>query len=217
MDARDASERDARPVPRRPTPGSRPTVRLGAIVALAVAAGLVVWVLVGRSDNSSESSEPSVTATIPAATPTAPAPPQAASQPSIQTVAQLHAVAAASAVPLYWAGPRAGTRLEFSQVPGVTSFVRYLPTGTPAGDLQPHLTIATYARPNGFAEIRAASKTPKAKTIDLAGGGLAVYDPSVPTNVHLAYPKDQYQVEVFSPEAGVALRLVSNGAIRQVQ
>ena len=172
--------------------------------------------LVGRSD---DSSEPSVAATTPATTttPAAPAPPQAASQPSIQTVARLRATAAASAVPLYWAGPRAGTRLEFSQVPGVTSFVRYLPKGTPAGDLQPHLTIATYARPNGFAEIRAASKNPKAKTIDLADGGLAVYDPSVPTNVHLAYPKDAYQVEVFSPEAGVALRLVSNGAIRQVQ
>ncbi len=180
-------------------------------MALAVAAGLIVWVLVGRSD---DSSEPSVTATVPAATPAAP---QAASQPSIQTVAQLRAAAAASAVPLYWAGPRAGTRLEYSQVPGVTSFVRYLPKGTRAGDLQPHLTVATYARPNGLTEIQAAAKSPTAKTIDLPGGGLAVYDPAVPTNVHLAYPKDAYQIEVFSPEAGVALRLVSKGAIRPVQ
>lgn len=155
-----------------------------------------------------------MTTTLPAATPT---PPQAASQPSIETVAQLRAAAAASAVPLYWAGPKAGTRLEFSQVPGVTSFVRYLPKGTQAGDRQPHLTVATYARPNGFAEIQAAAKNPKAKTVDLEGGGLAVYDPAVPTNVHLAYPKDAYQVEVFSPDAGVALRLVSNGAIRPVR
>ena len=213
MDAGDASEPDTRPAPRRPVRGSRPAVRLGAVVALAVAAGLVVWVLVGRFDDSSESSEPGVTSTIPAVTPA----PEAASRPSIQTVAQLRATAAASAVPLYWAGPRAGTRLEFSQVPGVTSFVRYLPKGTAAGDLQPHLTVATYARANGFAEIQAASKSPNAKTIDLAGGGLAVYDPAVPTNVHLAYPKDAYQVEVFSPEAGVALRLVTNGAIRPVR
>ena len=184
------------------------------IVALAVSAGLLVWVLVGRSDDSPESSAPSVTATIPATTP---APPQAASQPSIQTVAQLRAAAAASAVPLYWAEPRGGMRLEYSQVPGVTAFVRYLPEGTPAGDLQPHLTVATYARPNGFAEVQAAAKNPKAKTIDLPGGGLAVYDPAVPTNVHLAYPEDAYQVEVFSPEAGVALRLVSKGAIRPVR
>lgn len=212
----DAREPDAPRAARRPTPSSRPGVRLGAIVAAAVAAGLLVWVLVGRSDDSDtpEAAPPAVTTTLPAATPT---PPQAASQPSIETVAQLRAAAAASAVPLYWAGPKAGTRLEFSQVPGVTSFVRYLPKGTQAGDRQPHLTVATYARPNGFAEIQAAAKNPKAKTVDLEGGGLAVYDPAVPTNVHLAYPKDAYQVEVFSPDAGVALRLVSNGAIRPVR
>jgi hypothetical protein len=102
-------------------------------------------------------------------------------------------------------------------VPGVTSFVRYLPAGTAAGDMQPHLTVATYARPNGFAEIQAAAKNPKAKTIDLEGGGIAVYDPAVPTNVHLAYAEDAYQVEVFSPDAGVALRLVTKGAIRPVR
>ncbi len=214
MDSKSASEPEASPASRRPARTSDPTVRLGAIVALAVAAGLVVWVLVGRSNDSSKSSVPPVTTAIPAATPAAP---QAASQPSIQTVAQLRAAAAAGAVPLYWAGPKTGTRLEFSQVPGVTSFVRYLPTGTPAGDLQPHLTVATYARPNGFAEIQVASKSPKAKTIHLPGGGLAVYDPSVPTNVHLAYPKDAYQVEVFSPEAGVALRLVEEHVIRPVR
>jgi hypothetical protein len=83
--------------------------------------------------------------------------------------------------------------------------------------MQPHLTVATYARPNGFAEIQAAAKNPKAKTIDLEGGGIAVYDPAVPTNVHLAYAEDAYQVEVFSPDAGVALGLVTKGAIRPVR
>lgn len=188
-------------------------MRLGVIVALAAAAGLLAWVLIGRSD---DPSEPSATTTAAAS---APAPPtaQAASQPTVRSVAELRAVAATSAIPLYWAGPKAGTRLEFSEVPGVTSFVRYLPNGAPAGDRQPHLTVATYARPNGFAEIKAAARNPKAKTVELPGGGIAVYDPAVPTNVHLAYPQDAYQVEVYSPDAGVALRLVSKGAIRPVR
>jgi hypothetical protein len=217
MEAREAPEPEARRADRHGGGGgSGQTVRLGAIVALAVAVGVVVWVLVGRSDDS-DSGQPAVTATAPLATTPAPSQPQAASRPTLESVAQLRAAAAASAVPLYWAGPRAGTRLEFSQVPGVTSFVRYLPKGTPAGALQPFLTVATYARPNGFTEIQAAAKNPKAETIDLADGGLAVYDPSVPTNVHLAYPDDAYQIEVFSPDAGVALRLVSNGKIRPVR
>jgi hypothetical protein len=212
MEPTDATEPEARPVIRQQRGSGRRT-RVGAIVALAVAAGLLVWVLVGRSDDS-DASEPAVTPTLPAAAAT---PPQPATQPTVETVAQLRAVAAASAVPLYWAGPKTGTRIEFSQVPGVTSFVRYLPSGAPAGDLQPHLTVATYARPNGFAEIQAAARNADAKTIDLSDGGIAVYDPAVPTNVHLAYPKDAYQVEVFSPDAGVALRLVSKGVIRPVR
>jgi len=214
MDAREASDPDALPAPRPPTQRPSGNLRLGAVVALAVAAGLVVWLLVGRSDDSSETAEPPAAATLQGVTT---AQQQVASQPSLQTVAQLRAIAAASAVPLYWAGPKTGMRLEFSQVPGMTSFVRYLPHGTRAGDLQPHLTVATYARPNGFAEIEAAAKGPDAKTIELEGGGIAVYDPSVPTNVHLAYPQDAYQVEVFSPDQGVALRLVSKGAIRPVR
>ena len=37
-----------------------------------------------------------------------------------------------------------------------------------------------------------------------------------PTNVHLAFPGEAYQVEVFSPEGDLALRLVSNGKIQPV-
>jgi hypothetical protein len=94
--------------------------------------------------------------------------------------------------------------------------VRYLPAGARAGDLAPHLTVATYPTPNGFTEIKAAAKNAKTKTIRLAGGGLAVYDLATPTNVHLAFPAQKYQVEVFSPDKGTATSLVSRGAIRPI-
>ena len=112
--------------------------------------------------------------------------------------------------------PRAGTRLELSQARSGTSFVRYLPKDVPAGDPHPQLTVATYARPNGFAEIQAAAKNRAPRRCELCGGGLAVYDPRVPTNMHLAYPGDPYQIEVFSPKGDLALRLVSGRAIRPV-
>ncbi len=34
------------------------------------------------------------------------------------------------------------------------------------------------------------------------------------TNVHLAYPDQPYQVEVYSPRVGEALRLVGNGTVK---
>ena len=188
-------------------------MRLGAVAALAVAAGLLVWVLVDRSDDEKAAQGTTTTAVTPTL-PTTPS--ETVSQPAIRTVAELRAAAATSPNPIYWAGARAGTRLEVSQTSGGTVFVRYLPTGTAAGDLQPHLTVATYARPNGYAEVQAAAKNEGSRSLELDGGGLAVYDPKAPTNVHVAFPGQAYQIEVFSPENDLALRLVTNGKIRPV-
>ena len=82
--------------------------------------------------------------------------------------------------------------------------------------MQPHLTVATYARPNGYAEVQAAAKNEGSRSLELDGGGLAVYDSKAPTNVHVAFPGQAYQIEVFSPENDLALRLVTNGKVRPV-
>jgi hypothetical protein len=186
------------------------------VVALAVAAGIVAWVLIDRSDD--ESAAPQTTAAVaPSAAPTFPATPsETVSQPSFRTIAELRAAAAASSAPIYWVGARAGTRLEVSETSGGTVFVRYLPLGTDAGDLDPHLTVATYTRENGFAEVQAAAKNDGSTSLGLEGGGLAVYDSTASANVHIAYSGQPYQVEVFSPEAGEALRLVRNGKLRPI-
>ena len=188
-------------------------MRLGAVAALAVAAGLLAWVLVDRSDDEKTAQGTTTTAVTPTL-PTTPS--ETVSQPAIRTIAELRAAAAISPNPIYWAGSRAGTRLEVSQTSGGTVFVRYLPTGTAAGDMQPHLTVATYARPNGYAEVQAAAKNEGSRSLELDGGGLAVYDSKAPTNVHVAFPGQAYQIEVFSPENDLALRLVTNGKIRPV-
>ena len=76
--------------------------------------------------------------------------------------------------------------------------------------------MATYPRPNGYAEVQAAAKDDGSKSFDLADGGLAVYDPASPTNVHVGFPGRAYQIEVFAPENGLALRLVTNEKVKPV-
>ena len=174
--------------------------------------GLLAWVLIDRSDDEAprrhhrdgDVVHPSVHAV------------GDRSQPAIRTIAELRAAAAASSSPIYWAGARADTRLEVSETSSGTVFIRYLPAGSGAGELEPHLTVATYARPNGYAEVQAAAKNEGSRSIELDGGGLAVYDAKAPTNLHLAFPGEAYQVEVFSPEDDLALRLVTNGKIQPV-
>jgi hypothetical protein len=189
-------------------------VRVGALVAVALAAGLVTWIVVDRGNNSSSPSQTAAsptTATTPAATTTF-----AASGPAIVTAAQLRSAAASSIPPIYWAGAQPGTRIELTRTTTGSTFVRYLPPTARAGSRQPYLTVATYARPNGYAEVKAAAAKPKAITIPLAGGGIAVYTKAEPDNMHIAYPSQPYQIEVYSPRVGLARALTRSGAIRPV-
>src|SRR6185437_2379152 len=47
-------------------------------------------------------------------------------------------------------------------------------------------------------------------------GGIAVYSSSQPTNVYVAYPGSNLQIEVFDPSAERAQRLVTSGQVEPV-
>ena len=119
-------------------------------------------------------------------------------------------------MPFNWVGSRPRTHIELTRTPGGTIFIRYLPPNAHAGDVRPFLTVATYPRPNSFAEVQTAAKERNDRKIELAGGAIAVYDRNRPTNVHIAYPAQPYQVEVYAPAPGEARRLVAEGAVRPV-
>jgi hypothetical protein len=194
-------------------PAGRLKIRIGAVLALGFAASFVTWLAVTRDEDDAIPPTPASqasnaeTATVAVAT---------ALQPTLVSAAELRGVAATSAIPVYWAGRRASTRVEVSSRTDGTFFVRYLPRGWQAGDSRVALTIATYPRPNGFAEVQRAAH-PGASTLALPGGGLAVYDAAGSTSVHLAYPGQAYQVEVFAPKPGVARTLVASGSVRPLR
>ena len=132
--------------------------------------------------------------------------------PEIASLADLRALAD-SGETFYWAGVRSGTQIELAASDG-TVFIRYLPPGEPAGSTAPALTVATYPRANAFDEVSRAAEDADATQLELPRGGLAVAGGTGGTNVHLAYPGQPYQVEVYSPRVGEALRLVANGTVR---
>jgi hypothetical protein len=171
-------------------------VRLGALVAIALAAGLVTWLLL-RPDSGERPAK---------------ATPAARLVPRLVLPAQLRAVAARLRYPLYWAGTQKGTRYELTRVAGGRTFVRYLTAGANAGDPRPaFLAIGTYALDNAFGAIKAAGRRPGAITVKLAGGGMAVYDRGKPTSIYFAYPGSKVQVEVYDPSARLARSLVLLG------
>jgi hypothetical protein len=187
-------------------------IRIGAVVALAVAVAFVIWLLVRGNDNSSSTAKTSTpAATRPAKT--TPAPRETVKAATVQT---LRALAGASGHPIYWAGPQPKVKYELTQVTDGRIYIRYLPKGVPIRTKHVYPIVATYPVPNAYKAVRTAAKESGAVTFRTPRGGLAVYNQSAPTNVYLAYPGSKYQVEVFDPNPSRARQLVRSGTVRPI-
>ena len=192
----DVADHDAPATSSRRPSNQRTMLGVGAVVAVGLLAAFLAWFFIVRDDDESS------------AAPTAPA----TAVPEIASLADLRALAD-SGETFYWAGVRSGTQIELT-APDGTVFIRYLSPGEPAGSTAPALTVATYPRSNAFDEVSRAAEGENVTKLDLPGGGVASVDETSGTNVHLAYPDQPYQVEVYSPQVGEARSLVETGTIR---
>lgn len=138
--------------------------------------------------------------------------------PVLLSDAQLQRFAAGAGRPVYWAGPRSGYVYEVTRTPGGRVFVRYLPRGYVAGDTRPDfLTVATYPVSGAYDNLRRATARGGASATAVAGGGIAVTWRNSATNIYLAYPHSNYQVEVFNPVPGHSRTLLFHGAIAPIR
>jgi hypothetical protein len=143
-------------------------------------------------------------------------PPQraAATAASIRT---LNVFAGSIRHPVYWAGAQPRFTYELSRTRDGRVYVRYLPPGVKLGDPEPnYLTVGTYPQRRAFATLRATATKQQARVIRLPGGGLAIQDRNRPASVYLAYPRSDYQIEVFDPKPGRARELVASGQVKAV-
>jgi hypothetical protein len=175
--------------------GSR-GLRLGAVAAVVIGIALLAWlVLSGDDDEGGRADEPHAV-----------------------SIEDLQEEAGSRRVPVFWAGPQAGTTYEFTETSDGSVYVRYLPEDAEVGDPSPDfLTVATYPLENGYARVLAAAEGEGAKTEELPNGGLALVDADRPSSVYLAYEGEPYQVEVYDPSPDRALELVTSGAVQPVR
>jgi hypothetical protein len=172
-------------------------VRLTAVIAVALVAALVVWLLVEDGDSGSEPED------------------SAATTAAVKVVPEGELLEALKGVgyPVYWAGPRLGVEYEVSRAEAGRTYVRYLPEGEEAGSVQPFLTVGSYQQPGALARIRELGQEPGAILVSIAGGGAAYAAGPEATNAYMAFPEVGTQVEVFDPREGRALRLIRSGAV----
>lgn len=122
-------------------------------------------------------------------------------------------------VDVYWAGPVDGAKYTLSVPVEGQAYVRYLPNGEGINDTAAnYVVIATYVTPNAFASTQAAGNQTNGVTFINAQGAAVFYSKETPTNVYVAYPNIDFQIEVFSPIAKTALDIASKqGALRLVK
>jgi hypothetical protein len=137
-------------------------------------------------------------------------------KPKAASSAALKSLAGSLGHPIYWAGPKKGYTYELNRNPNGSLFIRYLPPGVRVGTKRSYLSVATYPFTDAIAGIRRVATQKGQQTIKVAGGGLAVFNPKIPTDIHLAYPGSNFQVEVFDP-AGKARQIVAAGLIASIR
>ncbi len=179
-------------------------MRLGAVLALAVAAGFIAWLVLRDTGHS-----PTTTTTAATTTTTTAAVPTAFAI----TPANLSRLAASIQQPIFWLGRKAGDTYELTRGQAGKIYVRYLPSGVAIGSGKPYLTVATYPFPGAYAALQKQAAVKGAVTAKLSGGGIAVLDSGYPESVHVAYPNVDYQVEVYDPTPAHAMQLVSSGKL----
>jgi len=177
----------------------RPDVRIGAVVAIAALAALVIWLLVrgGGGDSNTTSS--------PSATPIA---------PKAATPNEIRDLSVEVGRPIYWLGPRDNTVYELQRTSQDRIYVRYLPPTANVGTKQAtYALVGTYPVPKAYEVLKGLAKNSGETSFTAPKGGIAVYSNSRPTNVYLAYPGSDVQIEVYDPTPGNARTLVSSGRV----
>jgi hypothetical protein len=176
-------------------------VRIGAAVTIAIAIAFVAW-LVPRLMDDSSSTSATTTSSI---------------GPTGVSHDRLGALAEETGHPVYWAGPKNGMTYELTRTTNGRVFVRYLPSDVPVGIRQAEFTIVgTYPVPGALKVLQELAKKPGETSFSAPHHGFAVYDTSHPTNVYVAYPGSNLQIEVFDPSAEHARELITSGAVAPV-
>ncbi len=131
---------------------------------------------------------------------------------------ELRQLVVQDAITAYWVGPEPGARYALSVLSDGQVFVRYLSAGKGLEDKKAaYRVIATYVTANAFAKTQEAATSKGGVGFINADGDAVYYSSARPTNVYIGLKDQNFQVEVFDPVAGAALKSAkSSGVVRKI-
>ena len=183
------------------TPKMSSGQRAAAIVVAAIMVGAAVWGLTACNRDGDPSSTSSSTA-------------MASGDARIVSEEELAGLPAEVGHEVFWAGPVAGSEIEFANDAAGNVHIRYLTDGAEAGEpTQTYLNIGSYPFEGAYEATRNLSNGEGLVKVT-EHGGVGFFDPSNPYSVIIAWPEQpNLQVEVYDPEKNRALEIVRSGDI----
>jgi hypothetical protein len=180
--------------------------RTAVIVAVAVVVVAIVAVVSFRlSGSSKKSSTPSVTT-----------PSKDSTQVNLSADGIRTAVKALGKV-VYWAGDESGDTYVLQTFANGQTTVRYVPSGgDPTSSGAIYRLMGSYPIKNAFNVTKQAASGGNSVLVTNSDGSVVLYNKSKMTNVYVAFPKVDVQVEIFDPTPGKALELATSGAIKPI-
>ena len=133
--------------------------------------------------------------------------------------AELKSVVANLNSVVYWVGPLENAKYTLDVTDAGAAFVRYLPNGEGANDTaKNYLIVATYRVNAAYDAIKTAGNEQDGIGLMTSDGAAVYYNKNASTNVYMAYPGQDLQIEVFDPTPGKALQLVNTtGLVKPIR
>lgn len=181
--------------------GRGPTLRVGAIIAIALAVAFLAWLIL-RSGGDGSSEQPAPIKRAPA---------------TAVSAKDLLALQRELGHPVYWVGTKQGYSYELSRTADGNIYIRYLPPGINAGaEGADYLSISTYPNKDAFGTVKEASKRDNERVDRISGGGLAVSNPDLPGSVYVARPGSNLLIEVYDPSPARARKVATSGQLTPI-
>lgn len=180
--------------------------RIGAVIAVALGIGFLVWLVFIRGDDGEETT----------ATTEEPAPVSEIA-PTEATAADLLELQEEAGHPVYWLGDVEGKEIEMSRTTDGNIYVRYLDPGTEAGEKAPFLTVSTYPFPDAYGALEVVAERPGSVSQRLEDGALVVRAGEDATSAYVAWPDEDVQVEIFDADPEEALNAATSGELTPVE
>ena len=133
------------------------------------------------------------------------------------TESELKSIISENNIQAYWTGPLKDATYSLNSSTAGQVFIRYIPKGQECDDVRPNFrVIATYEEVDAFATTESAGTTSDGVSLLNADGSIVYFNKNVPTNIYVAYPGIDYQIEIYDPDPKEAVSLATTQGTLQL-